>query len=143
MNDRSITRRTCLHRVGGVAVGLSLVPLVGCEENIVTPRSAGREVAFLSRPDLDPAEGGFYVKNGGEAGVPGWSMPNLDPAVPATCRLASVTGTARCSTASRQPPPARKARTSTASPMSSPNTTMNCSFRGKQASTLAVGRCSR
>ena len=80
MNDRSITRRTFLHRVGGVAVGLSLVPLAGCEENIVTPRMAGREVAFLSPPDLDPAEGGFYIKNGGEAGVPGWSMPDLDPA---------------------------------------------------------------
>lgn len=80
MNDRPITRRTFLRRAGGVAVGLSLVPLAGCEENTVTPRIAGREVAFLSPPDLPPSEGGFYVKNGGEAGVPGWSMPDLDPA---------------------------------------------------------------
>ncbi|MCH8961982.1 MAG: hypothetical protein IH820_11835, partial [Bacteroidetes bacterium] len=73
MNLRQpITRRTFLRRAGGMAVGLSLVPLAGCEENIVTPRIAGREVAFLSRPDLAPSEGGFYVKNGGEAGVPGW-----------------------------------------------------------------------
>ncbi len=80
MNDHPINRRTFLRRAGGVAIGLSLVPLVGCDENMVTPRIAGRQVAFLTPTDLEPAQGGFYVKNGGEAGTPGWTMPDLDPA---------------------------------------------------------------
>jgi len=80
MNDLPTTRRTFLHRAGQVVVGLSFIPLLGCEENTITPRIAGQQVAFLTPPDLDPAQGGFYVKNGGEAGIPGWSMPDLDPA---------------------------------------------------------------
>lgn len=80
MQHPTLSRRTFLRRAGGLAVGLSLVPLAGCEENTVTPRITGRQIPFLTPADVDPAQGGLYVKNGAEAGIPGWSMPDLDPA---------------------------------------------------------------
>ncbi len=63
-----------------MAVGLALVPLASCDTNTVTPRRAGSQVSFLSPPEVTPAEGGFYVENGAEGVVGGWSMPDLDPA---------------------------------------------------------------
>ena len=47
---------------------------------MVTPRIEGRQIPFLTPTDLAPSQGGFYVKHGGEAGIPGWSMPMLEPA---------------------------------------------------------------
>ena len=79
MTERSITRRTFLRRAGGLAVGLSFVSLAGCDENTVTPRAVN-PVPFLNAADRPAPEGGLYVKHGGEAGIPGWAMPNLDPA---------------------------------------------------------------
>ncbi len=78
-----------------------LTPLAGCETNLVTPRRAGGEVAFLSPPDLPPAQGGFYVEYGAVGAVGGWSMPHLDPeawtltldglvAAPLTLRLSDL-----------------------------------------------------
>lgn len=75
-----MTRRTFLQRAGGIAVGLGFVPLGGCETITVTPRITGGDVAFLSPLDLDPAQGGFYVENGAEGAIGGWTMPDLDPA---------------------------------------------------------------
>lgn len=79
-NIEPITRRVFIRQAGGLAVGLALVPLAGCDTNSVTPRMAGADVPFLSSPTVVPSEGGFYVQNGAEAAIGGWQMPDLDPA---------------------------------------------------------------
>lgn len=61
-------------------VGLAFVPLGGCEENTVTPRIEGGQTPFLTPPEVAPAQGGFYVENGAEGAVGGWTMPDLDSA---------------------------------------------------------------
>ena len=73
-------RRAFLRQAGGALVGLAFVPLVGCDENVVRPRLEGGATPFLTPPEVAPAEGGFYVENGAEGAVPGWTMPDLDPA---------------------------------------------------------------
>ena len=101
VHNAPITRRVFIRRAGGLAVGLALVPLAGCDTNTVTPRRGGVEVPFLSPPDVAPSEGGFYVENGAEAAIGGWQMPDLDPdtwalaidglvAAPLTLRLSDL-----------------------------------------------------
>lgn len=73
MQNRRYTRRTFVHRAGQVAVGLAILPLAGCEENIVEPRREGINLSFLIPTDT------FYVQHGGEAAVEGWpGVPTID-----------------------------------------------------------------
>ncbi|NBC16764.1 MAG: molybdopterin-dependent oxidoreductase, partial [Bacteroidetes bacterium] len=55
----SMGRRRFLRRAGGLALGLGLVPLVGCEDNTVEPLAPGTEIPFLT-----PTED-YYVQHGG------------------------------------------------------------------------------
>ena len=73
-------RRAFLKTAGRALVGLAFVPLAGCDENTVTPRIEGGAVPFLTSPEIPEAQGGLYVENGAEGAVPGWAMPDLDPA---------------------------------------------------------------
>ena len=71
------SRRAFLRRGAAALAGISLMPLAGCEFNSVTPRRSGSEVPFLTPVGPSMAEGGFFVQNGGQAGIIGWSMPDL------------------------------------------------------------------
>lgn len=75
-----LNRRQFLRRTGSVLTGLSLMPLAGCEFNNVDPRVTGSEVPFLTPVNRPPSQGGFFVQNGGQAGLAGWTMPDLDRA---------------------------------------------------------------
>ncbi len=72
-------RRQFLRRTGHLLTGLSLMPLAGCEFNHVAPRISGLDVPFLTPVNRPPAQGGFFVQHGGQAGIPGWEMPDLAP----------------------------------------------------------------
>lgn len=63
---RKQTRRAFVQRLGGLVVGLSFVPLAGCEDNLVEPLVDGADVSFLTPT---PA---FYVQYGGEALSAAW-----------------------------------------------------------------------
>ena len=74
------TRRTFLRRAGGITLGMSLIPLAGCEVNSFEPIVDGTEIPFLTpveHPDPDVA---FYVQHGGAATQENW------PGVPALTR---------------------------------------------------------
>jgi DMSO/TMAO reductase YedYZ molybdopterin-dependent catalytic subunit len=71
------SRRTFLRRAGGVALGLSLVPLSACEQNTV--QALGTQEAGGGTPFLTPVPD-FYVVNGGESSVDNWpGIPDIDP----------------------------------------------------------------
>jgi len=68
-----IDRRTFL-KLGGIGiVGVTFTPLLnGCEEHIVTPHMKPTPIPFLT-----PTEE-FFVQNGGEGSITGWTMPDLN-----------------------------------------------------------------
>jgi DMSO/TMAO reductase YedYZ molybdopterin-dependent catalytic subunit len=73
------TRRTLLATAGKAAVGLTFVPLLGCESNSVTAKGTGLEFPFItpvSNPDPLKA---FFVQYGAQASVTNWTgVPTLN-----------------------------------------------------------------
>ena len=96
--SHKISRRSFIRTSGGVVLGVTwLGSLSGCTINSVDPIATGIDVPYLT-----PNES-FYVKNGAELSVSGWSTPDLaagswrlaiDGAVanPMTLSLADITG---------------------------------------------------
>ena len=68
-SEIGLDRRAFIRLAGGGAIGLVVLPLVGCESNSVEPITAGERVTILT-----PVED-FYYKNGAEISISNWSMP--------------------------------------------------------------------
>lgn len=75
------SRRVFLRQAGGAVLGLALVPLAGCESNLVAPLVEGTAIPFLT-----PVEGAvgappFFVQYGAAASVNNWGgVPALTQA---------------------------------------------------------------
>ena len=70
--SEKISRRSFIRTSGGVILGVTwLGPLSGCTLNSVDPIATGIDVPYLTPNDS------FYVKNGAELSVSGWSTPDL------------------------------------------------------------------
>ncbi len=68
-----IGRRDFLALSGTAIAGVCLAPLLGgCDTHLVTPFGESGDVATF----LTPVER-FFVQNGGEGGIGGWSQPNF------------------------------------------------------------------
>ena len=66
MDYQKSSRRTFLGNLGRLAVGLTFLPLVGCEDNAFAPVIEGVDIPFLTPNDE------FYVQFGANAGVANW-----------------------------------------------------------------------
>jgi len=64
--QQAITRRTFFGRMGSLAVGLTFMPLAGCENNAFEPVIEGADLPFLT-PNTS-----FYLQFGAEGAVSGW-----------------------------------------------------------------------
>ncbi len=70
--SREISRRSFIRTSGGALLGISAIGLLpGCSTHSVEPIALGRTVPYITPNDS------FYVKNGAELSVSGWSLPNL------------------------------------------------------------------
>jgi DMSO/TMAO reductase YedYZ molybdopterin-dependent catalytic subunit len=78
MPPPSTSRRVFLRQAGGLAVGLTFLPLAGCEDNLVEPKVTGTTLSFLSPVDDPNPDAAFYVQFGAAAAVANWpGVPDL------------------------------------------------------------------
>ena len=65
-NAKHPSRRMFLRQAAGAAIGMTLVPLTGCEDNLVEPLVEGTDIPFLTDNDS------FFVQFGANGSVPDW-----------------------------------------------------------------------
>ncbi|MFK7844209.1 MAG: molybdopterin-dependent oxidoreductase [Rhodothermales bacterium] len=68
----STPRREFIKKAGSTLLGLSILPMVGCEKNSFEPILLGTDIPFLSPIQHNNPDEAFFIQYGGEAAIPNW-----------------------------------------------------------------------